>query len=877
MFPLGEPRPHRGHLNCRMPADFAAVACLNLVLMVHYRNALRHRLILSAESFLTMSQRFLAVLLAFIWCVVASAPSHAQSDRKPDQRPSWVTKVIGSGASTKIIEQYSPTLTQTEELIASVQDRFKNSDWRARELDKATDQLAKFQADLQTFADGLTPKLTETKARLSKLGPPPKEGQTEPDPLAEQRKLITDEVGAYDALIKQADVLRVQAGQVIASFNQRRRTRFVSELLRRSEAFNEKAFWQDALTAVPRQATRLTNNLSNSIRARLNAPWYWLSAGLLLLIGMVVLIGSLFHRLLRSGANGDADSPPTRAERGAMILRRAIALSAPVLVGLGAVFLIASSFELIIGEELRFFGRLFVYVSVATFLISALHFALVPGSNSERLVDIKESGARQITWLLTLFILVWLGDQIFALLDGAVFSPLSLVVVRSLLTAIVFGLLLASLLLIHVERPDAHPVTRQTNGWPRWLFALIAFCAIFIVAAASLGYVSLARFVGSQLVATGGLVLFVTLVHLTAEFISTPRSVEAASDAGQAGNDRSVISTTLGVLIGLALDLLVLLAGVPLLLLQWGYDWPEVRGWLSSAIFGFQIGGLRLSLLTIFTSIAILFVGVVLTRLVRNMFVRRSRHLFGSGSGARDSIATVISYIGFVLSVVAALSYLGVEVTNIALIAGALSVGIGFGLQSIANNFISGLILLAERPIKTGDWVIVGDHEGRVQKISVRSTQIRTFDRATVIVPNADLITGQVTNWDHGDTVGRVVIDVGVSYDADPRQVIGILKKLGGSHPMVLHTERSPLVAFEGFGESSMDFTLRVLLHNIKNVLTVRTDLRVWIVEAFRENHIEIPFPQRDLHLVDLPKKAAADAATPLRTSDLTQKSDAAE
>jgi potassium-dependent mechanosensitive channel len=791
-----------------------------------------------------------AILFAALACAVIPAPSQAQGDQKNDRPPAWATKIIGTGANSKIIEQFSPTLTQTGALIADIQDRFKKRGWLAKDLDQATEQLTKSQDDLRTFADGLAPKLADAKARLSKLGPPPKEGQTEPDPLADQRKSIADDVGAYDALVKQAEVLRVQAGQVIASFNKRRRNRFVRGLLRQSDGFRQPEFWSDAAIAVPQQAKRLFDAVS-----LLNTTaWYWLSAALLLLIGLTVFVADLFHRLLRSGKAKSSELEIPRMKRGAMVLWRAAALSAPVFASLGMVLLIASSFDLVVGSKLQVFAHFFIYVGVATFLISALHFALVPGASSERLINIESRAARRIAWILTLYILVWLSDQIFALLDAAFLSPLPLVVVRSLLTAIVFGLLLTSLLFVRIERRGAHPSTRRTNGWPRALFALIAFVALFIVGAALLGYVSLARFVGSQLVATGGLALFLMLVHLTAEFISTPRTSDLANENEEANNGHGVISTTLGVLIGLALDLLVLLMGVPLLLLQWGYDWPEVRAWLASAVFGFQIGGLRLSLLTIFTSIGILFAGVVLTRLMRNTFVRRSRYLFSDSSGARDSIATVLSYAGFVLSVIAALSYLGVEVANIALMAGALFVGIGFGLQSIANNLISGLILLAERPIKTGDWIIVGDREGRVQKISVRSTQIRTFDRSTVIVPNADLITGQVVNWDHGDTIGRVLINIGVSYDADPRQVIEILSKLGASHSMVMRSDVSPKVVFEGFGENSMDFSLRVLLKDIRHLLAVQTDLRVWIVEAFRENNIKIPFPQRDLHLVELPK-----------------------
>ena len=326
--------------------------------------------------------------------------------------------------------------------------------------------------------------------------------------------------------------------------------------------------------------------------------------------------------------------------------------------------------------------------------------------------------------------------------------------------------------------------------------------------------------------------------------------MKSAEDGG--AQNQTMLGATLGVVFGIALDILILLIGLPLLLLQWGFDWPEVRGWISSALFGFQIGQVQISLLQIFLAFGVFVAGLLLTGLVRRMFLRRTENMFAPSTGTRDSIGTILGYVGITLAAVAALSYVGLNFASLALIAGALSVGIGFGLQSIVNNFVSGLILLAERPIKVGDWIIVGDRQGRVQKISVRSTQIRLFDRSTLVIPNADLITNQVVNWDLGDSVGRVSIGVGVSYQSDPRQVIELLMGIGRSHPGVLVYDRSPRVMFEAFGESSLDFVLHVHLRNIKDFLDVQTDLRVAIVEAFREASIEIPFPQRDLHVRSL-------------------------
>ena len=161
------------------------------------------------------------------------------------------------------------------------------------------------------------------------------------------------------------------------------------------------------------------------------------------------------------------------------------------------------------------------------------------------------------------------------------------------------------------------------------------------------------------------------------------------------------------------------------------------------------------------------------------------------------------------LAALLAISYAGFDITNLAIVAGALSVGIGFGLQSIVNNFVSGLILLIERPIKVGDRIVVGDQQGMVRRISVRATEIETFDRASLIVPNSELITGRVLNWTHRDSLGGVSVKVGVGYDADPEQVIAILRKCANEHREVLRSP-APGASFEGFGDSALIFGLRV-------------------------------------------------------------------
>jgi potassium-dependent mechanosensitive channel len=220
-------------------------------------------------------------------------------------------------------------------------------------------------------------------------------------------------------------------------------------------------------------------------------------------------------------------------------------------------------------------------------------------------------------------------------------------------------------------------------------------------------------------------------------------------------------------------------------------------------------------------------------------------------SGIAHSIHTGVGYIGIGLAALFAVSYAGLDVTNLAIVAGALSVGIGFGLQSIVNNFVSGLILLVERPVKVGDWIDVKGQQGTVRRISVRATEVETLDRSSLIIPNSELITGVITNATHRNTLGRIVIKVAAAYTSDPEHVLQILSEIAATNPNVLQNP-APIISLDNLGDTALEFSMRVVIPEISRTLEIRSELQISILKAFRAHSIEIPNAQYDINLRNL-------------------------
>jgi small-conductance mechanosensitive channel len=372
-----------------------------------------------------------------------------------------------------------------------------------------------------------------------------------------------------------------------------------------------------------------------------------------------------------------------------------------------------------------------------------------------------------------------------------------------------------------------------------------------IVGALLTGYAGLASFLAGRVVYTVALVatLYLLLVVTDAVIGATlsPQSRRGRAVAGQLGVDPRRVGLVGAIASGVTRALFVLIV-IAFAIGRWEIAAADFFDAARNASFGIRIGDISISVGAVLGAVLLFAVVLVLTRVVQRWLEREVLPQTAIEPGLRLSIATVFGYVGFIVALVLALAELGIDLQKVALVAGALSVGIGFGLQAVVSNFVSGLILLAERPIRIGDQIAVKGDEGWVRRISVRSTEIETFDRASVIIPNSDLITGVVKNWTHANMLGRVLIKIGVSYDSDPEQVRTILTECATAHPQVLKTP-APAVLLAEFGDSALQFEVYCIVADLTARGGIKSDIQFAILKRFRAAGIEIPYPQRDVRI----------------------------
>lgn len=719
---------------------------------------------------------------------------------------------------------------------------------RYRELDRHRERLDAVRGDVDGFLNQIRPRVDAFKAQVESLGPAPAKDQPpEPEAVAKQRADWDAILGSLTTARNAGEAARVRSSQIIAKVQDIRRRHFTERLFERVPEAHAWTTWQNA----PGQIVYALRQAAGAV-----ANWWILQdshSDVLLVLLAAALMGAgltyVARRVVPRVRVWTGDDQPPFWRRGAsaawLILLRALPVAVPVAFAYWALH----SQDLLPADVDRLAYSATRSILIITAVAALVTTALAPRSAQWRLIPASDAAASRIRWLMIALGAVYSLNLFLGTVRSVAFAPFSVTIAQSLLASVIIALLVMAILRTKLQAATIEGVP-EINWLSVLRFPLWAIAIVILVAAAT-GYISLARFISAQLIVTGTILAVVYLMLIWVDAFG-----QSMSDP-QAATGRLLIERfrcekrrceQFALPVMLALKLAVLLFSVPLILLQWGFDWKDVTEWSRELFFGFRVGNTQISIAAILASMIVFVLGYFAARMVQGWLDRQVLQPAGISGSVRHSIRTGVGYLGIIVAALFAVSYAGIDLSNLALVAGALSVGVGLGLQGVVNNFVSGLILLVERPIKVGDWVVVGGEEGLVRRISVRSTEIETFDRANVLVPNSYFISETVKNWTLHNYSGRVVIPVNVHNDNDPRRVQDILLAAARANKQVM-TNPEPFVVFEDIGSDALSFKLYAYLFDITKGAGARTDLRIAIVEAFREAGIIMPFTQTDVTL----------------------------
>jgi small-conductance mechanosensitive channel len=775
----------------------------------------------------------------------AQAPASAQ----PQAAPAAAAPATSISAETKAVraklDGFKADLDQKE---AAIQGRTMSD----ADLQNIRVQIEPIIAEIRTVVDELTPKLEASKQRLTQLGPKPDKGQPEESAdVARDRAEREAAVAELDETQRLGRALLVQAEQLNTQIGDLRRAGFTRALFEQSDGVFSPSLWMNVVQAVPRELRALGIVLGDAVEQLQRST----SLGVLLLLGLAIGAAIALYAGRRSIAprlvrRDPAITDPARRSR-LLAALGVLALGAgPAIAGSWIVWVAFDSVD-IVPPRLEQVGKaLLSGLAFIAFVRALIDAILAPDHTSWRLIPVRDASAARIMSFSVTLATVMVAGKVIEAFNTAIAAALPVTVMTRAIFALAEALVFAELLRRFAARESQdeaclgpYVAPEVDIGGP--LRSLGWFVVALIIGSAIGGYVALASFVIDQAVGISIVIALLILgIAFADEFIGgSLRSQSRLATTLQANTGlRRRSLEQIGILVSGVVRLALIILAILLVLLPWGIESTDVTGSLRALFFGFNVGDVTISLSSILIAALLFAAGFAVTRLIQRWLNNTFLPVTDLDAGLRNSISTAAGYVGIITAGVIAFTYLGLSLERVTIVAGALSVGIGFGLQSIVNNFISGLILLWERPIRVGDLVVVGDGEGYVRRINVRSTEIQAFDRSTLIVPNSNLISGIVRNRVRNDRVGRVLVSVPVPRASDPDQVAEIMRKAALAHREVM-SEPAPRVLFKKVTENTIDFDLISFVDDIDAAGRVSSDIYFEIFRGLRRAGIGVPAP----------------------------------
>lgn len=779
--------------------------------------------------------RIFLLCLFFLHVVPLSAQTGATASL--DQKAIW-TKIEG----------FKTVLNNTEKELSS-------GHLGDGELKKKRDAVTQIAGELSAITLEIDPKITALNQRLSQLEPSDDDKTAENDDNTEikkERSNLQSSLSEIQELKKVTATLSVQAQQLLSTIAEQRRLIFTRSIFTYSHSVLSPILWQRLMTDLP-EDLRVTGNLlqlwvvgvKNSILS-----WHIIPLFFGILIAFILIYFRKRYRRNWVGRDPDNLNPTARIR----IFASFRLLFLDILFAISIFYV----FSFLVNETQLFPPQLWatweasVQAFMLFFIACSLNDAFIaPQKPQWGLISLSEKSVQSLYWLSqTLY--MWIAVKI---VIDAFYRTITASVSLTLVTNAIFalGTCLSLIPIMRFPKQEASSEGEagnrtlsgisdksDENSTPThmailkiagWLILALVFLSLIV------GYISFASFLieeaGSILIVLGfasfALIFIDELIY--GSFTKEEKLVRFVQD--NTGIRKSSLEQISVISAGL-LKLIIIIICISVLLARLRIDSVDIANPLKAAFFGFEIGALTVSLSSVMTSVVILVVGLLVTRIIRTWLDSTYFPVTNMDVGLRNSILTIFGYAGTAITILVACSSAGFSLDKIAILAGALSVGIGFGLQSIVNNFVSGLILLWERPIKVGDWVRVGTDEGYVRNINVRATEIQTFDRATVIVPNSNLISGTVINNVRLTRMRRIIIIIPLPLYTDADRASEIIRSSALAHIEVMSNPAAN-VTFKDITDTLIELQLVCFVDDVDAASRVSSELRFAIFRELRQ------------------------------------------
>jgi potassium-dependent mechanosensitive channel len=707
------------------------------------------------------------------------------------------------------------------------------------ELSAIKDKIAPATDKINEILRKIEPELEDARERVKALTPEkPVEGKPAPPPETdevkrEREKQVKGEA-EINATVQQYKSLLVRSEQILQKVTDHKRRMFTAQVFEVGPALLSPQFWGEIVESVPYAARSLSYLAQEQVQAVGFSGIFTSGFLALLIVGFwYFLRKALTHSLIIQHLTVE----DTQSERVGSLFLIFFQKSLPFFVAVFAGLMIGEMTGLLI-PRLKPVTNALIIASGVVAVLKGLCDAVIARQTSLRLVQLNDQAAFALVGLIRgVGRTIAITMVVLALLK-VLYAPLVLTALTTqLMSLYVVFQIFRFLLSDKSEDLGKLAVLRP------FLWIIIALLAIALL----MGYSAFSSYLITRCVLAAFVMMVGRLLFSLLNALFGDLFEQNGKHSGRIARNLGISPMHLelaGALLKGAMQLFVIMIGLMVIMGPWGMQTGDYSARLDDSVFGFRLGDVRHSLWLIAGALVIFIGGVSLTRSLRGWLSGKILPLTSTDTGLQNSFSTILSYAGFVAAFFAGLNFLGVSLGSVTILAGALSVGIGFGLQSIVSNFVSGLILLAERPIRVGDSINVKGEEGRVRKISVRSTEIETFERSTVIIPNSELISGVVKNWTHSNRQARITVAIRVAYDSDVDLVMDELI-LAAKSVKSVQKDPVPKVYLAHLKDNGLEFELRVVILNVDHILNAKSDLNLAVLRRLNAAGIIVAPPEQ--------------------------------